>query len=135
MIKLSNDIFTLILRTVWFILLALVIYFVFKEDYFLVLIFSFPVLGWTLQSKLFRVNSISFNRERIYIGKRKFDLIEIQEIESHILKNSYVKINDKKYFFMAPINDHGLENNLEKLKSYMTNRKNEILKSTAHNIG
>lgn len=135
MIKLSNDIFAILLKTVWFILVALVVYFIYTGEYFLVLIFSFPILGWGLNSKLFRVKSVSFNKKDIFIGSKKFDLAQIEEIESHVLRNSFVKIKGRKYYFIAPLNDHGLENNLEKLKMFIENRENEIIDSTAYNNG
>ena len=135
MIKLSNDVFAVLLKTVWFILVTLIVYFLFKEDYFIVLILSFPVFGWTINSNLFRAKSISFNSKELFVGSKKFDLTQIEKIESHVLKNSYVKICGKKYFFIAPLNDHGLENKLEKLKEFIKVRKNEIAESTAYNIG
>lgn len=101
----------------------------------MVLIFSFPVLGWTLNSKLFRAKSISFNSKEIHVGSKIFDLTQIEKIESHILRNSYVKIKGKKYFFIAPLNDLDLENKIERLKKFIEVRKNEIVESTAYNSG
>lgn len=131
----SNDLFAMTLKTLWFILVALVVFFIYTGEYFLVLIFSFPILGWSLNSKLFRVQSVSFNEKDIFIGSNKFDLVQIEEIESRVLRNSFVKIRGRKYYFIAPLNDHGLENKLEKLKMFMEIRQNEVVKSTAYNNG
>ncbi len=133
MIKLSNDMFTALLKTVWLFLVILMVYFLYNKDYFLVIIFSFPVIGWALASNLFKTKSVLFNREEILIGSKKFDLTQIEEIESHILSNSFLKINGRKFFFVAPFSDHGLDNKIKKLKEFAEARKNEKLESTVHN--
>ena len=120
--KLSNDLMVLIFRGVYVILLIVFLVLIYFQRYFIVFIFLFPIVGWPISGKLFSLKSISFDDKFIYIDKEKFPLEKISKTRFSPISNTYIKIDDKKYYFMSIEEDFGLSSKKKLLEKFEKNK-------------
>jgi len=122
--KLSQEAVTSFFRICFFILLLIAIYCFYIKDYFVVFLLMFPIIGWSIYAKLFSLNKISFNEQKIYIGRENFELYEIEKLQCHPLLRSFVQIKSRKYYFTAPLSEFSLDNRVKKLRKNIDACKN-----------
>ena len=129
MIKLSEDLFVIYLRIIWFILVIPIIYTLSSKDYFLVLILLFPLIGWALVGKIFSLKRVSFNELKIFVNDNEYLLKEIEDLRIKPFKKSFIKIDGKKHYFTAPFSELKIDNK----KSALLNRIDKQKGKTLHN--
>ena len=130
-IQISNELYVLIFRTVSIIFIIGSMISLYYKEYELVFSFLFVSLFWIFRGNLFKLKSVSFDKTNIYIDDKVFGLEEIDEIKFNVLSNTYVKINNKKYYFLSVEEEFGFTNKRKILEKYKANiQENKITEIT-----
>ncbi|WP_037317948.1 hypothetical protein [Salegentibacter sp. Hel_I_6] len=119
--KISNDLLVIIFRAAYVVLWVAFVIVIYLKDYFIAFLLLFPILGWTLKGKIFRLKSVSFDDKYIYINNEIFPLEKIIKIKFGVLSGTYVQINNKKYYFMAIEEEWGITNKKKLLERHQNN--------------